>query len=222
MCIAAYKPANITIPEETLRRMYSANPDGAGVMYAKAGTLYIVKGLMTAEAFIAAAQAIPAECPAVLHCRIASHGSVCPRLTHPFAVAKSVKEITPLYAEITSGYAVAHNGIIRDMHIGTDDISDTVAYVRDILYPLSRCGSLTTDRFRAIINKTIDYSRLAIMEPSGKTVLYGSGWIWDGGVAYSNSSYKPYKPMCRVYKYKDWDELDDSEINQYISSLYNK
>ena len=222
MCIAAYKPANATISEETLRRMYSANPDGAGVMYAQSGTLYIIKGLMTADAFVAAAQAIPAECPAVLHCRIASHGSVRPELTHPFVVAKSVKEITSLYAEITDGYAVAHNGIICDMDIGADDISDTVAYVRDILYPLSRGGSLTTNRFKAIISKTIDYSRLAIMEPSGKTALYGSGWIWDGGVAYSNSSYKPYKPVHRVYKYKDWDELDDSEINQYISSLYNK
>ncbi len=222
MCIAAYKPANVTIPEETLYRMFSANPDGAGVMYAQGGTLYVIKGLMTAEAFAAAAQAIPTECPAVLHCRIASHGSICPGLTHPFVVAKSVREISPLYAEITDGYAVAHNGIIRGMSIGTEDISDTVAYVRDILYPLSRCGSLTTNRFRAIINKTIDYSRLAIMEPSGKTALYGSDWIWDGGVAYSNSSYKPYKPAHRVYKYKNWGELDDAEINQYISSLYNK
>ena len=222
MCIAAYKPANATIPEAILYRMFSANPDGAGVMYAQSGTLYVIKGLMTAEAFVAAAQAIPAECPAVLHCRIASHGSVCPELTHPFVVAKSVDKITPLYAEITDGYAVAHNGIIRDMSIGADNISDTVAYVRDILYPLSRCGSLTTSRFRAIINKTIDYSRLAIMEPSGKTALYGGGWIWDGGVAYSNSSYKPYKPVRRIYQYADWDELDDSEINQYISSLYNK
>ena len=47
MCIIAAKPAGTKMPDqETIRRMWYGNPDGAGIMYALDGKVRIEKGFM--------------------------------------------------------------------------------------------------------------------------------------------------------------------------------
>jgi len=47
MCIIAIKQAGISMPAtKTIENMWHNNPDGAGFMYAKAGSVFIEKGFM--------------------------------------------------------------------------------------------------------------------------------------------------------------------------------
>ena len=51
MCIAIMKSANKKINKTTLRRCYTANPDGAGFMFAEDNELHVKKGYFTFDEF---------------------------------------------------------------------------------------------------------------------------------------------------------------------------
>lgn len=208
MCIIAYKPADVEISEEYLENMFSNNSDGAGVMYPENHNIIIKKGLMTLEEFLSVCRSIPKDVPAVYHCRIMSHGAVCKELTHPFPVVSDEDILNMTSMRIRKGYAVAHNGIINKMDIHGKNQSDTQAYIRDILAPLSKWISPLSDKAEPIIEKTIDSSRLAIMDTSGNVRLFGTGWEEENGVFYSNDSYSySWKRYYKNLRYNDgWDD----------------
>ena len=53
MCVIAIKRAGIKMPDEnTLKTMWTNNPHGAGIMYARGGKVYIDKGYMDWTSFI--------------------------------------------------------------------------------------------------------------------------------------------------------------------------
>lgn len=210
MCIIAYRPENKTISEKTLKTMFENNPDGAGLMYASGGKIYIEKGFFTKESFIKAYQAIPADVPCVIHCRIATHGSVRAGTCHPFPVTQDAELLNAPELVLSKGFAVAHNGIIYGMDT-SNDFSDSQAYVRDVLTPLSKARSLHSKAFKTIIEKTIDNSRLCILSTSGKVSLFGSGWKVENGIFYSNTSYKPV-----TYSYSGWHW--DSKRKAYVNN----
>lgn len=191
MCVIAYRPENAKISQKTLRTMFENNPDGAGLMYARDGKIVIIKGLMTSGDFLAACSEVPENVPCVYHCRIATHGSVRPGTCHPFPVTSDETMLNEPRLVLSKGYAVAHNGIISGMDCSRD-FSDSQAFVRDILAPLSKFRSLHSKTLKPLIEKTIDHSRLCILDVNGRASLYGSGWIVDNSVFYSNSSYVPY------------------------------
>ena len=59
MCIIAAKPAGVKMPDpETIRRMWYANHDGAGFMYAHDGKVKIEKGFMRLTDFESALKRI--------------------------------------------------------------------------------------------------------------------------------------------------------------------
>ncbi len=190
MCIIAYRPENVTISTEILTEMFKSNPNGAGLTYAENGKLYIKKGFFTLEAFLEACSLVPVSSPCIYHCRIATHGSIRKGTCHPFPLSANAELLNAPSLVLNKGYAIAHNGIISKMDC-SNDFSDSQAYVRDILVPLSKVKSLHSPSLSAIIEKTIDNSRLAIMNTKGKTSLFGRGWTVDNGVFYSNTSYKP-------------------------------
>jgi len=99
MCIIAIKPEGISIPTERLKTCWDNNPDGVGFMYSEAGKLNIIKGLMTFDSFIKSYNDIsPLNKRIVIHFRYGTHGKICPDLTHPFIINKSL--------------ALVHNGIL--------------------------------------------------------------------------------------------------------------
>jgi len=99
MCIIAIKPEGISIPIERLKSCWDNNSDGAGFMYSENGKLNIVKGLMTFDSFIKSYNDIsPLNKRIVIHFRYGTHGKICPDLTHPFIINKSL--------------ALVHNGIL--------------------------------------------------------------------------------------------------------------
>lgn len=99
MCIIAIKPEGISIPIERLKSCWDNNSDGAGFMYSENGKLNIVKGLMTFDSFIKSYDDISSlNKQVVIHFRYGTHGKICPDLTHPFLINKSL--------------ALVHNGVL--------------------------------------------------------------------------------------------------------------
>ena len=196
MCIIAAKPAGVKMPDtETIRRMWYSNRDGAGLMYAADGKVVIEKGFMKLTDFEAALSRVAKrydldKLPLVLHFRITTHGGTKPSNCHPFPITRSVEKLQALKSYATIG--VAHNGVIPI--VPRHGISDTMEYIATQLAPL--CSALPdfthNDAALELIRNAI-HSKMAFLTDKGEITTVGE-FITDGGVYYSNGSYKPYEP----------------------------
>ena len=188
MCILATASAGAIFPRETLERMFKVNPDGAGWAYAKDGKIYYAKGYSKVNKFVKAIEKLPADVERMVHCRIATHGGVCPALTHPFPVCKSYERMEALTGVMSHGYILAHNGILTNFrpeknHSDTEELARCLASVG---------GDIMREELRGMINALVDGSRVAILNTDGKINRYGTGWVEENGIWYSNGTYKPY------------------------------
>ena len=134
-----------------------------------------------------------------MHFRIGIAGGNIPANTHPFPVSASLGALqkTRLHTDL----GVVHNGIIYGIRPRKTDISDTMEYILSQLAPLHRA----MPRFYA--NKNICemiynavQGKLAFMNGEGEIFTIGE-FIEDGGMLYSNHSYKSY----RGYNVRDYD-----------------
>lgn len=215
MCIIAIKPAGVKMPAaSTIENMWHNNSDGAGLMYAKAGTVHVEKGFMTLKKFKTALKRLEKNIdvlntPIVMHFRITTHGGTSPGNTHPFPVVEKLPllQMTKSKAPL----AVAHNGII-DIKPSQKDISDTMEYVITQLAPLYQ---LKKDFYKHEAGKKLIYnaikSKMAIMDGNGYIATIGDFIKDKDGMLYSNTSYK-----ARTTYYK-WDFWEDYSFRWYTS-----
>lgn len=200
MCIAIYKPDGVQFPpKKTLQRCFDANPDGAGYMFAQRDRVHIRKGFTTFKAFWRDLRDIRAkvtDSPAfVLHFRISTQAGTRPDCTHPFPLSRNMDDLreTRFCADI----GVAHNGIITltsQSYNRTITYSDTMKFITDYAARLIKSREwYKDDDIREVVEDLAD-SKLAILDGGGHCTLLGNGWIEDGGVYYSNASYKPAPP----------------------------
>ena len=195
MCIIAAKPAGVPMPgAETLRTMWDHNDDGAGLMYVEKGKVRIEKGFMKYKSFEKALGRLGdrldlTATPLVLHFRIRTHGGTNPECTHPFPITDSVGALKKL--QISTDVGVAHNGIIHSV-TPRPGISDTMEYIATQLAPLKRAMPKFYENkdARLLIQNAIG-SRMVFLTKMGRLYTIGD-FHEDGGVLYSNESYKPY------------------------------
>ena len=116
MCIAIYKPKDVTISKAALQRCFVANPDGAGFMFAEDNQLHTYKGYFSFKNFYKAYQKHETK-QALVHFRIKTHGKTNKQNCHPFLVNDRLGFI--------------HNGIINGY--GNDRLSDTIQFNNAIL-----------------------------------------------------------------------------------------
>lgn len=205
MCIICYKKAGATIPENIIKEMLQRNPDGAGYCYYDAAkkSAVLSKGYLDFNAAKKAIESIPTDAPALVHCRIKTHGKHAIGQCHPFPLTADKKLLEAEDIVAKSGYFVAHNGIFHGVTLG-DEFSDTQAYIAKVLTPLSAIAraahvDLQSESLTDLIDMSVQGSRLAIMNAkTGAVTLYGNGWITSGDLTYSNSSYKP-QPTWAYY-----------------------
>ena len=195
MCIIAAKPAGIEMPDaETIRAMWGNNHDGAGLMYADKGKVRIEKGFMTFQAFEAALTKLSQRLdltatPMVLHFRIRTHGGTVPECTHPFPITDSVGALKKLATSADVG--VAHNGIIHSV-VPRKGLSDTMEYIASQLAPLKRAvPTFYKNKHLQLLIKNAIESKMVFLTKEGSIYTIGD-FLEDGGVLYSNGSYKPY------------------------------
>ena len=205
MCIISAKPAGVKMPDtETIRRMWYANRDGAGFMYAADGKVVIHKGYMKLADFEAALAELSKlhdldALPLVMHFRITTHGGTKPANCHPFPVTRSIKSLQALKAY--SALGVAHNGIIPIRP--RNGISDTMEYIATQLAPLaSALPGFTRNAHALELIENAIQSKMCFLTDSGEITTIGD-FTRDGGVLYSNLSYKGYD---RKFTYW-WDDI---------------
>lgn len=179
MCIAIYKPEGKVLSLATLKECYTSNPDGAGFMYAENKKLHIEKGFFSFKSFYDAFKKHESK-QTVIHFRIKTHGKIDTANCHPFAVNNAI--------------GFVHNGVISGF--GDSDFSDTVRFNEQILRPLvNKWGNLALfqDPIIDLIESRIGYSKLVFLDRHGNhKIMNESKGVWDNGVWFSNTSYKPY------------------------------
>ena len=200
MCIAIYKPKNINMPSiETLKTCFENNSDGAGIAIYNQSIKkwFVIKGLMKFKSFKKALenQKIKKTDIVILHFRIGTSGDKTAPFTHPFPISeseKALKELCYIAEDI-----IAHNGIIG---IGSDSLSDTQEYIKDVISPV--IDHLPLEKIIHLVENTSQTGKLCLAFQD-KIFLTGD-WIQDQGVFYSNSSYKPKKVYS--FGYGKWDQ----------------
>lgn len=193
MCIAILKPKDINIDKEVLQTCCDSNPDGMGFAYVDNGVVHIRK-YMNFDTFYNDYIQVENKSNMLIHFRIATHGKVEVDNCHPF--------------KLNHRMALIHNGIIsgygdKQTKSDTRDFIDKV--IGNISWKLWKNPS-----YRTLVGNAIGYSKFAILDASGEYyIINESKGVWDGGVWYSNTSYKPkVKPkqtsQMSLYSNNDW------------------
>ena len=177
MCLAIFQPAAVTVPETALRAGWCSNSDGAGFAYLRKGKVKVQKGYMSLKDFMEAysdAAGKNKDSPFLIHFRIRSQGDKSSANTHPF--------------ELPTG-AVIHNGTLdgtgATWGVGESDTAKFVSKFKDIL----NFDFLSAKKKE--MEDAVSYNKMAFLFNDGRHVILNeSKGHWDGGVWYSNGSYK--------------------------------
>ncbi len=234
MCIIAYKPAGAAFPpKKILQTCFQNNPDGGGFMFAAGGVVHIVKGLMSFSAYykeLKTARRIYGDAiPYVLHFRITTQAGVRRDCTHPFPLSDKMEQLRKL--KTTAQIGVAHNGVISltsTYYSKQITYSDTMEFITDYLSLIIDSPEYYKNEKTVKLIARLAESRLAILDGSGHCEIIGDGWVMDDGVLYSNSSYKPRKPVAPPKTGKPapiYDFYNDPYYEEYdklINARYNE
>lgn len=183
MCIAILNTPNVTFPKSLISNCWDNNSDGAGLIYANAGTLYTFKELDSVDKFynhyIDVRRRYP-KSKIVLHFRIGTSGGINVDNCHPFNVDKNL--------------AFVHNGIITELNGIHPKKSDTNLFNERILQKLpvsfERNGAIMS-----LIEEYIASSKLIFLNANNEAYIvnedlgkedekYPNCW-------FSNTTYKP-------------------------------
>lgn len=178
MCLAVFKPAQLEVAEDHLRRGWQSNPGGAGFAHIKGKKVHIEKGFMKLQDFLSAyatAAKRYKKSPFLIHFRIPSMGDSTAVNTHPFTFASG---------------ALIHNGTIY----GTGAAhghgpSDTCKFVEKFGDKLT---FKNVQEHKREINQALGYNRIAILYHDGShQILNEEDGIWLNGVWFSNKHFLP-------------------------------
>lgn len=222
MCIIAYIPAGTTLPEKLIKTMFNNNPDGAGLAWRASinSPANFSKGLMGVREVVNAFNEIPVNYERALHFRIATSGKVSPACCHPFPLSNSLSNSLGKLHGNADG-AVFHNGII---HFCTpregmkSNISDTMIFVKDYLSKLK--NQLKFKHIQTLIEEATN-SKFLIFNKGERVLMLGK-WIEDGGIYYSNTSYKGFVyNSCIPYQESgEYIEIDTSKFTGNKENIY--
>lgn len=184
MCVICVSGKGVRQPsEETMRRMFEANPHSAGYMFARDGKVEIHKGYKSIEELM---QDIETEKftesdVVIYHFRIATQANRI-EMSQPFPITEDIEDLEAL--DIISDAGIAHNGILRQTSNGDPYLSDTAIYIRERI-----AGRKITLRLVKKLAADTVGSKLVLLKGNGKFYLTGS-WSCEDGLYYSNEIWK--------------------------------
>lgn len=238
MCIIAYCPSGKRPTAETIRKMWLANEDGAGVMYPNAlGEIEIKKGFMEVETLIKYIEKIiPKSVPLGIHFRIGTSGAIGEACTHPFPITKNEKTLGKHRYTSKTG-AIMHNGIISWTTPTKGlkaNLSDTMVFVKDVLSKLDIADIMSDNSLQKMIKQATTSKFL--MAYNGQFITIGDfEYNTEDCCFYSNNSYKGYRYAGgytggTVYSgYSNWKDMQDVTMydccdlcNQEGELIYHK
>ena len=181
MCLLINQTNNKPIKKQYLQNANDSNPDGIGFAYAENGKIQVEK-FRNFEAFYKAYKRAITQhgkkSSFIVHFRYSTHG-----------IEKGLFNVHPF--RVNSRLAFAHNGMIDvENH---EKKSDTQIFNETILRKL-KPNFLNSSEVRSLIEGFIGSDKLVFLDANGKTtILNESRGHWEGGVWYSNNSYKTAK-----------------------------
>ena len=188
MCIIAIYEGGARPTADSVKTMIKNNADGAGIAWAQDGRIHAVKGLTSAAAVMDIVAGIPVSSPIVFHARIATHGGIYGGMCHPFPVSRKIAPTAVAWSSDSSAFF--HNGILRAWSPSQSSrLSDSAIFCADVVAPLQLLGRARRD---AILHKIAisTSSKFAIIDSDGNISRLGDGWIHEGGVWYSNHTFR--------------------------------
>lgn len=205
MCLAIYKPAATKPDKEAYRCGFENNTHGAGFAAATNGGIIIGKGFFKFKEFWKAFEPY-ADCPALIHFRLATHGKKDNDNCHPFAIADNL--------------AMIHNGVLPICTKEDETKSDTWHYVESILKPLHQLHpEFYKHQAISFLGRcAISGSKFVFLRSDGDFGIWNEEdgtWEKDGHW-YSNSGYQKTRSYGFVgrgsYSSSAWD--DDYRLNR--------
>lgn len=197
MCIIMFKPKGVELPPDTtFAACRHGNPNGMGYMFAKDGKVSIRKGFSKYNRMLDSvklAVSDPKKTPMVFHFRYGTAGYNNMGNCHPFPVCGDYKEMGKTRNECD--LAFAHNGVFDIEDKKNDTVSDSMVFVKHILFPnleLFEEESWITDNL-------LGNSKIILMRGNGKVTMFGE-WQESEGVYYSNYGYMTFT-AARLERY---------------------
>jgi glutamine amidotransferase len=207
MCIAILLPEGKVLDRDTLIRCNETNRDGFGYAYfdennqikmvKESNKKKIIKNIdnfiETRDKYI--------DKPFLVHFRIATHGLISKRCTHPFVVNDEI--------------VFCHNGILRhDYGVSkTSNDSDTMMFNKKILQRIAKsCLNDMIEGKNDVLFQLIEgyigsSNKMILLNKNGKyKIINEKAGVWDNGIWYSNTSYQKPEPVSYSYWYGGyWD-----------------
>lgn len=220
MCLLTFMQPDSDIPYKHAKEAAKNNPHGFGFAIHTGDSVLIDKD-MDFEKLWARWTLVRAtnRGPALMHFRIATHGTQDINNCHPFVIGDNPKNV------------LAHNGILPlTMPINSID-SDTKIFAETIL-PYCGISSLDDTTFFEKLEEWALGSKLVILSADAENkylwyIINEPSGTWSEGVWYSNTSHKPYtytyqstysSPYAQKYNTKSvWtdDSFYDEEDRYY-------
>lgn len=195
MCLLTFCPAGIQPDSQGLLRGSVQNNDGHGYAIVHNGRLIIGKGMSAGQVIdeFMTKRAMFPDGPALFHSRFTTHGLTNVENCHPFRVGGDKQTV------------IAHNGVMPDevQPRKGDHRSDTRITAESFL---PRFGYLSRSRTRQRFGTWMgSYNKVVVLSVNPRFnqqayIINESSGMWDGGIWYSNSAYKPYVPTRYTYR----------------------
>lgn len=213
MCIIAIKPKNKELQEKSiLQRCFNVNRDGSGYMYVnEQNEVVIKKGYMDFETYY---KDLVEDYDKhnlknknlVMHFRIGTSGQSKYGCTHPFAITDNYDLLNA--TRVKTNIGVCHNGIVSMFNSRLAKYSDTQIYIASVLTPIYKLNrnAFSYSDVKKLIKDTTN-SKWAFLDKFDNLNIVGD-FEEDNGYLYSNTTYRPYKPVT-YYQYA-------SESNEWL------
>ncbi len=213
MCIIIHKETGVKAPNKsTLKTCWENNPDGAGYAFLREGESKAMarKGFMEFDSFFKALKKdkVQVNDTLIIHFRIGTSGRLDETATHPFPVSRSVTDLRALEYRTTD--LLFHNGVLSG---GSQSLSDTQEFVRDIVAPLKNV--LSDSGVHEVLEHLSSGSRLLLI--AGGVALRTGAWDYDKKTKlyFSNTGWKKqpiktkysrFTAFTKDYPIDPWEE----------------
>ena len=214
MCVIALSPRDVRVDKSTLEDMWDCNNDGGGISFIdETNTLRTYKSMDKNDFIEIALRTIDKyyrTSPILIHCRIATHGSVCIENNHPFHVDNHT--------------VMAHNGIIDCVEVPENsNLSDTRMFINTWLRYL-RPTWLDDVSMREYVGEIIGWSKLAFITTNQNLresyyIINEDEGTWIDGTWFSNTNHCAVPGSVINYQtgnYHYYDMYDGNDLG-YVS-----
>lgn len=207
MCIAIKQPRGLELSKSVLQKCWDNNPDGAGFMYASNGKIIVRKELDSFKSFYKqlSKHRKRNNVDFVIHFRIATHGMIDKRNTHPHRVNQSTW--------------LVHNGVISQKCFNKSSLSDTVHFTK--LLGKLPSNFMLNDSMLELIREYISTDKIIFLNDRGDVkIVNESHGVKKHGCWFSNHSFQKiaYAYSYQSRNYGSWQDYHyNSETNEYTT-----